>query len=185
MMENPQASGAPFAPDLTVIIVNWNVGHLVKDCLKSLYDLTERVSFEVMVVDNSSRQGDLDVAKLAFPQVNYIFLDKNLGFAKANNAAIKLARGAFIALLNPDTYLMNKAFDLMLAYLSKRPEVGAVGPKLLTPDGGIQFDAGRKVWLLTTRESSYAMGVSPDGSLLKHGDFRLQRKLNLTAGHFG
>lgn len=153
MIENPQALESPFAPDLTVIIVNWNVGHLVKDCLQSLYTLTRGVSFEVFVVDNLSRKGDLDAVMLTFPQVHYIFLDDNYGFAKANNVALKLARGKFIALLNPDTHLLNNAFDLMLAYMRERSEVGAVGPKLLTPEGGIQFDAGRNLPTLMTEFS--------------------------------
>jgi GT2 family glycosyltransferase len=153
MAEDSQVRGFDHAPDLTVIIVNWNVGHLVRDCLKSLYDLTEQVSFEVIVVDNCSRKGDLDEAMATFPQVNFIFLDENFGFAKANNVAIKLARGTFVALLNPDTYLLNNAFDLMLAYMRKRSKVGAVGPKLVTPDGSIQFDAARNLPNLMTEFS--------------------------------
>jgi GT2 family glycosyltransferase len=120
------------------------------DCLKSLYLKTQRVSFEVFVVDNCSHKGDLDEVKLAFPQVNFIFLDKNFGFAKSNNVAMNLARGKFVALLNPDTYLLNDAFDVMLDHMRDHPEVGAVGPKLLTPDGGIQFDAARNLPTLTT-----------------------------------
>lgn len=138
------------SPDLTVIIVNWNVGHLVKACLSSLHELTKRAAFEVYVVDNGSRQGDLDDAILAFPEVNYIFLQENLGFSKANNVAIKLARGRYIGLLNPDTFLVNNAFDRLVDYLDRHPEAGAAGPKLLTPDGGIQFDAARNLPTLAT-----------------------------------
>ncbi len=140
----------PDSPDLTIIIVNWNVGHLVKNCLKSVRDLTERSSFEIFVIDNCSRDGDLDDVMLRFPDVNYVFLKANLGFAKANNVAIKRARGKYIALLNPDTYLLNPAFDVMTDYLDSHPQVGAVGPKLLTPDGGLQFDAARNLPTLAT-----------------------------------
>jgi GT2 family glycosyltransferase len=149
----PQSLDTQSAPDLTVIVVNWNVGRLVKGCLQSLYRLTGQVSFEVFVVDNCSREGDLDEVVLTFPQVNYVFLKKNLGFAKANNVAIKLARGAFTALLNPDTYLLNNAFDLMVSYLRMHPAVGAIGPKLRTPDGGIQFDAAHNLPTLITEFS--------------------------------
>jgi GT2 family glycosyltransferase len=137
-------------PHLSVVIVNWNAGRLVKDCLRSVYALTEEATLEVFVVDNASRKGDLDDVMQAFPQANYIFLNENLGFSRANNVAIRRARGEYIALLNPDTYLRNSAFDLMLAHLGNHPEVGAIGPKLATPDGGIQYDAGRNLPTLTT-----------------------------------
>jgi GT2 family glycosyltransferase len=153
MMDHPQSSESRLTPDLSVIIVNWNVGRLLKDCLRSLYKLTKGVTFEVLVVDNCSRKSDLIEVMLTFPHVYYIFLKENLGFAKANNVAIKMARGRFIALLNPDTSLLNNAFDLMLAYMRGHPEVGAVGPKLRTPDGGIQFDAARNLPTLMTEFS--------------------------------
>jgi len=112
--------------------------------------MTHEPRLEVFVVDNGSHKGDLDDVMQAFPQASYIFLNQNLGFSRANNVAIRRARGEFIALLNPDTYLRNNAFDLMLAHLGDHPEAGAIGPKLATPDGGIQYDAGRNLPTLST-----------------------------------
>src|SRR3989338_11675436 len=114
--------------DLSVIIVNWNTKKLLEDCLKSIYKYTkprsfvrqsrtkddddreEGVDFEVIVIDNGSEDGSPQMVKNKFPQVKLIPNKENLGFTKANNQGIKIAKGKYILLLNSDTYLTENSF---------------------------------------------------------------------------
>jgi len=88
--------------DLSVIVVNHNTRQLLVDCLNSVYDTLEGHSFEVLVVDNASTDGSQEVIKERFPQAILIACPLNLGFACANNLAIKRARGRYLLFLNSD-----------------------------------------------------------------------------------
>lgn len=120
--------------DLSVIIVNYNAGDLLEQCLRSVYKDGSGVRFEVFVVDNCSSDGSLELSKENFPQVNFIINEKNLGFAKANNRAISRSRGRYVLLLNPDTILREKVLEKMVFFMEQHPRAGAVGAKLLDPD---------------------------------------------------
>jgi GT2 family glycosyltransferase len=101
------------------------------------------LSFEVLVVDNASSDGTFEMLKNEFPQVNAIFSKENLGFAKANNLAIKEAKGKYIFLLNPDTILLDENFEKLIDFAQKNPDVGAIGPKVLNSDLTIQHQCKR------------------------------------------
>ena len=92
--------------DLSVIIVNWNTKKLLEDCLGSIFKFTKDVGFEIIIVDNGSEDGSQSMLKKKFPQVKLIPNKDNLGFAKANNQGIKIAKGKYVLLLNSDTYLL-------------------------------------------------------------------------------
>lgn len=131
--------------DLNIIIVNWNVKDLLRKCLKSIYETTSRVSFEIFVVDNASTDGSVEMVKEEFPQVKSIANKENLGFPKANNQAIRMSSGPNILLLNPDTVVLQDSLKLMVRYLDTHPETGVVGPKILNPDGSIQYSCARQI----------------------------------------
>jgi GT2 family glycosyltransferase len=95
------------------------------------------------VVDNASSDGTFEMLKNEFPQVNAIFSKENLGFAKANNLAIKEAKGKYIFLLNPDTILLDENFEKLIDFAEKNPDVGAIGPKVLNSDFTIQHQCKR------------------------------------------
>ena len=95
--------------DLSIIIVNWNVKDLLSKCLESVFTHTGGIRFEVIVVDNGSRDGSAEMIRQEFPQVKLVVSRDNLGFARANNIGIKRAQGRYILLLNPDTELFNNA----------------------------------------------------------------------------
>ena len=113
--------------DLSVIIVNWNTKKLLEDCLMSILKFTKDVTFEVIVVDNGSKDGSQAIVKKKFPQVKLIPNKDNLGFAKANNQGIKLATGKYILLLNSDAYLIENSFNKLVEQADELDDLGALG----------------------------------------------------------
>jgi N-acetylglucosaminyl-diphospho-decaprenol L-rhamnosyltransferase len=126
--------------DLSVVIVSWNVRPLLERCLASLVECLDppALQCEITVVDNASTDGSLEAVRRRFPQVHLIAQDTNLGFTGANNIGIAGSRGRHILLLNPDTQVLGAPLARMVAYLDARPDIGALGPRLLFPDGSIQ-----------------------------------------------
>lgn len=131
--------------DLSIVIVNYNTKDLTLDCIDSILVEDSPIKKEIIVVDNNSTDGSLsDLDKLS--RNGLITLIKNvsnLGFAKANNAGIKKAKGEYVLLLNSDTKVKKLAFKKLLDFAQKTPSLGAVGPKLLNADGSPQDSAFR------------------------------------------
>jgi N-acetylglucosaminyl-diphospho-decaprenol L-rhamnosyltransferase len=124
--------------DLSIIIVNWNTSKLLSQCLESIYRSELRSTFEIIVVDNGSTDASVSILNTNFPDVNVISNDRNLGFAKANNQGIAVAKGRYILLLNSDTIVLPSAFDEMIRIADLNPQTGVIGPKLLNMDGTLQ-----------------------------------------------
>lgn len=129
--------------DLTVAIVNWNTKGLLADCLRTVYDGTKGIKFEVCVVDNGSSDGSTDMIKEQFPQVRLIENKENLGFAKSNNLVLKDCDSRYTLLLNSDTLVKGNALKAMVEFMDQHPEAGAGGCKVLNGDGSIQTSIGR------------------------------------------
>ncbi len=121
--------------DLSVIIVSWNTRELLRECLASLNRFTKGITFEVFVVDNASSDGSADMVNRDFPQVKLIQNEKNAGYSRANNQAIKDSKGRYVALLNPDTVLIEEVFSPLVEYADRHDDIGAIGPKVLCRDG--------------------------------------------------
>ena len=134
----PQRSSVKDHPELSVIIVNWNTRDLLRDCLNSVYAETKAPPFEILVVDNASSDGSAEMVTKEFPRVRLIKNRENLGFARANNQAIRQSSGRFILLLNSDTVVLQGALDKMVAFMKAHRAVDASGPMLLNPDGSLQ-----------------------------------------------
>lgn len=135
--------------DVFVVIVSYNVKGLLRDCLQSVF-ASDGVGTEVVVVDNHSDDGSAQMVRDEFPQARLIVSPHNGGFAYANNLALRgyLARPAserprYVLLLNPDTVVPPQALAEMVRYLDERPEVGAAGPKLILPDGSLDYACRR------------------------------------------
>ncbi len=122
------------SPEVSVIIVSWNTKDILLDCLRSLYEQTKS-AMQVIVVDNASVDGSADAVESAFPQVNLIRSDINLGFARGNNRGLEIADGRYILYLNPDTVILDGAIDKMLRYLEAHPGIGVLGPHTYNADG--------------------------------------------------
>lgn len=124
--------------DLSVIVASYNTKDLLHDCLKSIYDTTKQITFEVIVVDDCSSDGSAEMVTEAFPQVRVIRNATNLRYAKTNNVGLKAARGRYGLLLNSDVVVQPGAFETLVRFMDEHPDAAAAGPKLMNPDGSVQ-----------------------------------------------
>jgi GT2 family glycosyltransferase len=122
-------------PDLSVVVASYNTRDLLRECLTTLRGATKGVTTEVIVVDNSSGDGTRTMVEQEFPEVRLLANPKNEGFARANNRALKDARGRFVLLLNPDTLVPPDTIDPLVEFLNANPKVGMVGCRVDRPDG--------------------------------------------------
>ena len=124
-----------YALDVSIILVNYNTEELLVHAIKSVYEHSKGFTFEIIVVDNHSRNSPKDRLNTEFgQQVVYIPMAENVGFGRANNAGIKIARGKYLFLLNTDTYLLNNAIFILKEYMDAHPDVGSSGGNLFTAD---------------------------------------------------
>ena len=121
-------------PDLTVSLVNWNTRALLEKCIQSVLDSVESITVEIIVIDNASEDGSVDMVRSQFPQVQLIANDDNVGFTRANNQSIAIATGRHYILLNSDTYVLPGALDRMVQYLDEHPDAGAVSARTWLDD---------------------------------------------------
>jgi len=125
--------------DVTILIVNWNTRKLLQDCLQSIeYFLNGKVKYEVIVVDNGSTDGSVDMVKNDFPSVIILANKENLGFVRANNQGAALARGRYILLLNSDTVLLDGGIKEIVFYMDTHADVGVATGRVLYPDQTFQ-----------------------------------------------
>ncbi len=122
---------------LSICIVSWNVAELLEKCLISIKKHPPTCAYEIIVVDNASKDMSPDVVGL-FPEAKLIQNTKNLGFSAANNQAIKESCGEYVLFLNPDTEAAPGALDELVSFLDGQSKAAAVAPKLLNPDKSLQ-----------------------------------------------
>lgn len=125
--------------DLSVIVVNWNTKGLLRDCLQSVYTETDGITFEVVVVDNASSDGSAEMVEREFAQVTLMRNNENVGFARANNQAIKLSRGRYVLLLNSDTVVLGGALQRMVNLMDQYADAGAAGCRLVDQNGNLEY----------------------------------------------
>jgi GT2 family glycosyltransferase len=128
---------------LSVIIVNYNVQHFLEQCLHSVRKAARNVSSEVFVVDNNSVDGSTAMVKEKFPEVILIENKKNTGFSYANNQAIKVSKGEYVLLLNPDTVVEEDTFEKVIAFMDAHPDAGGLGVKMLDGKGNFLPESKR------------------------------------------
>ncbi len=129
--------------DISVVIVGWNARHYLELCLESLVKAPPHRSIEVLVVDNASTDGSVEMIEAKFPWLKLIKSSENLGFAKGNNVAIRQCQGRYIALVNPDVIVFPGCLDALADFLDQNPKVGNVGPRVLNPDMSVQSTCRR------------------------------------------
>jgi len=120
---------------LSVIIVNYNVKHFLEQCLLSVERAMKDLSVEVWVVDNLSVDGSVSMVERKFPWVKLIANDKNLGFSKANNQAMRIAEGEYFLLLNPDTVIEEDTLEKVIQFMDNHPDAGGMGVKMVDGKG--------------------------------------------------
>ncbi|HKP51568.1 MAG TPA: glycosyltransferase family 2 protein [Chloroflexia bacterium] len=129
-------------PDVSIIIVSWNVRPLLERCLSLLTQgaATGDLVTEIIVVDNASSDGSADVAA-SFPNVHVVRCEHNLGYGRANNIGMKMARGKHLLVLNPDTEPLPGSIERLVAFQRSCPSAGIVAPRLLNVDRSVQASA--------------------------------------------
>jgi GT2 family glycosyltransferase len=130
-------------PDISVIIVNYNVKEFVGNLLNSIKSALDGLSTEIFVVDNASDDGSPEYIREHFPEVRLIANNKNAGFGKANNQALAVASGKYLLIINPDTIVQEDTLHKMIGFFSCHPEAGMAGCRVLNPDGSLQLACRR------------------------------------------
>jgi len=158
-------------PDISIIILSWNVRDLLRACLTSLVrsddsaqrpfgvsrqatkvtttSLTPQPTVEVIVVDAASADGSAEMVRAEFPHVKLIASDENLGYTRGNNVGLRAATGRYFLILNPDTEIVGDALAQMVAHMDAHPKVGVLGPQLRYANGTIQSTCRRFPTLAT------------------------------------
>lgn len=134
-----QQNRGGYSPRLSIIIVSYNTCDVTDQCLKSVYSAKWRDDFEVIVVDNNSSDGSVDMIRSKYPQVKLIANPNNKLFAIANNQGAKIANGEYLLLLNSDTIVYDDNLQRLIDFFDKQPkDVICIGPKILNPDKSLQ-----------------------------------------------
>ena len=123
---------------MSIIIVSWNTKEFLIPCVRSVFEKGQEMDWEVIVVDNGSRDGSREEVKKVFPFTHLIENQKNLGFAKAVNQGLQKASGRYVLLLNPDTQVKGEAIEGLISFMEAHPRVGISGAQLLNSDGSKQ-----------------------------------------------
>jgi N-acetylglucosaminyl-diphospho-decaprenol L-rhamnosyltransferase len=170
--------------ELSVVIVNWNTRELLAQCLDSLCGSLILKEYEVFVVDNASKDGSPAMVYERFPKVQLIENAENVGFARANNQAIRLSAGRYILLLNSDTIVKPEAIDALVDFMNAHPQAGACGARLLNQDGSLQFSCSPAPTLGREFNRLFHMpGVRPDGYYhMDSWDQSLPRRVDVILG---
>jgi N-acetylglucosaminyl-diphospho-decaprenol L-rhamnosyltransferase len=148
--------------DLSVVIVNWNVRDLLRRCVESVRSAQRSIGVEIIVVDNASTDGSVEMLRSGFPETVLITNPVNRGFPAANNQGIAAAQGRYVLLLNPDTEVLAGSLETLVEHMDTHHDVGLVGPQLLYADGQVQSSRRRYPTLATLFfESTWLESLAP------------------------
>lgn len=154
---------------LSILIVNWNTRELLRACLQSIVQHPPHMDYEVIVVDNSSRDESAEMVRTSFPTVRLIASEVNTGYAKGNNLAFEAASGDYLLTLNPDTEFDDDSLTKAVDILDANPKCGALGAKQIGLDGATQR---------SIRGFPTILGIAGDILGLKWGPFGSYRLAN-------
>lgn len=126
---------------LSIVIICWNDWKVIENCLRSIFDGTHHIEYEVIVSDNGSTDGSVEKVRGQFPAVRVVENRANLGFARGNNAGIREARGEYVLILNPDTIVHEGSLDRWIEFGDRYPDTGGFGCRVQNPDGTYQESA--------------------------------------------
>ena len=157
-------------PDLSVILVTWNVRELVLTCIQCVFQRQGELEVEVILVDNGSSDGTLEAVQEGFPLVRIVQNHENLGFPRANNLALLEARGRHVLFLNPDTEVGDDTLVACVRELDADASLGAVGCRVLLPDGRVQVESARRHYRLLDLvwEAFYLHVLFPHSRVFAH-----------------
>lgn len=129
--------------DLSIVIVSYNTRDLTRECIQSIFDNVKTINFEVIVVDNNSSDDSVSVLRKTFPSIQLVALEDNLGFSKANNKGVAVAKGRYVLFLNSDTVVYPGALEHMVEFMDHNEKAGAATCYLKMPNGKLDDAAHR------------------------------------------
>lgn len=132
-------------PQISTVIVNYNAHEFILLTLESLVRAIGNNHTEIIVVDNASTDGSIEQVRRYFPEIIIIQNSHNIGFAAANNIGLRQVKGEFVLLLNPDTMIAEDTFTTLLNFMTKTADAGAVGCKIINPDGSYSRDSRHSI----------------------------------------
>ncbi len=154
--------------DLSIIIVHYNTPRDLDICLKSIYDFTKEISFEIFVVDNKSPNRDIDRVVEKYPKVTYKPLEKNYGFPAGNNVILKEITGEFVLFLNPDTYIVDDALSNLILFM-RQSGAAICAPRLISEIDKLHYDGGKFPTISSFLYSSFQLDTRfPQSMFGKH-----------------
>lgn len=158
---------------VSVIIVSWNAREFLRGCLTSIRDTASDCIGEVIVVDNDSSDGSAEMVKQAFPEVLLIEAGANLGFARANNLAMKRAKGEYLALINSDVVVKPGCVQELVHFMDKNPHSALIGPRIVGKDGHLQGSCRRLPTIWNNLCRAFAVDrMFPNSPLLSGHEMR-------------
>jgi GT2 family glycosyltransferase len=176
--------------DVSVVIVSWNTRDILRGCLRSIFEQTREVSFEVFVVDNNSHDGSAEMVRAEFPEVKLIVNAENRGFATACNQGMRATSARFTLLLNPDTIILDNAIFRCVQYANLHPDVGVVGCQVLEDEHrisptGFSFPSPLNVFLaLSGLSRAFPRSRLFGRPELSWWDRRTEQDVNVVTGMF-
>ncbi|KRE51045.1 glycosyltransferase family 2 protein [Paenibacillus sp. Soil724D2] len=145
--------------DLSIIVLNYKTRDLTLACLQSVFSSATYYKYEVILIDNASNDGIIPMVNEQYPQVVSIANTNNVGFSKANNQGIRIAKGRYVLLLNSDTIVQDDTLEVMLRFMDENPNLGASGCKIVLPDGSLD-KACKRGFPTPSASFYYAFGFS-------------------------
>ncbi|MNI15601.1 N-acetylglucosaminyl-diphospho-decaprenol L-rhamnosyltransferase [compost metagenome] len=145
--------------DVSIIVLNYNTCRLTMDCLRSVYDSESNFVYEIILIDNNSRDDSVERISREFPGVMLIANSENVGYARANNQGMEVASGRYVLLLNSDTVVRKDTLQIMISFMDSRPDLGASGCKVILPDGSLD-KACKRGFPTPSASFYYAFGFS-------------------------
>lgn len=147
--------------DLSIIILNYRSAGLTRQCIRGIFEAAPKLKFEIIAVDNNSHDGYCQWLGATYPHITCLPLNRNRGYAAGNNAGISQASGTYVLILNPDITVLPGQLEAMVAFMDRHPSCGLAGPKLINPDGSLQYStyAFPSLWLPLFRRT--ALGALP------------------------
>ena len=153
--------------DLTVSIVGYNSLNFLKECLGSISKNPPSLNYEIIVVDNASTDGTVDFLKNNYPEIKLILNTTNIGFAAANNQAIKNSDSRYIILMNSDCEVYEKSLDNLVEFMDSNSDAGIAGPKIINSDGTVQMSCRRFPSLFDAAAHNILGDIFPDNPFSK------------------
>lgn len=129
--------------DFSICILTLNARDYLKGCLESIRQFPPHLNYEILIADNASTDGTLEMLEREYPEIKVTKMNRNVGFTKPNNLLLAQAQGDYLLVLNPDTLLVEDTFTPQVQYLREHPEVGISIPKVLNADGSFQAQSRR------------------------------------------